>query len=71
MHLLILTKNGYGYILGDFFTNSSGHPAYSHRDVIPMYVRLITPHLGEGDLEMTVNKKIFLKILFYFSEYFL
>jgi hypothetical protein len=24
---LILTKNGLGYILGDFFTNSSGHTA--------------------------------------------
>jgi hypothetical protein len=23
--VLILTKNGLGYILGDFFTNSSGH----------------------------------------------
>jgi hypothetical protein len=23
---LVLTKNGAGYILGDFFTNSSGHP---------------------------------------------
>jgi hypothetical protein len=27
MKALILTKNGVGYILGDFFTNSSGHPA--------------------------------------------
>jgi hypothetical protein len=26
MNVLILTKNGLGYILGDFFTNSSGHP---------------------------------------------
>jgi hypothetical protein len=25
--LLIFTKNGLGYILGDFFTNASGHPA--------------------------------------------
>jgi hypothetical protein len=24
--VFILTKNGFGYILGDFFTNSSGHP---------------------------------------------
>jgi hypothetical protein len=24
---LILTKHGLGYVLGDFFTNSSGHPA--------------------------------------------
>jgi hypothetical protein len=23
---LIFTRNGLGYILGDFFTNSSGHP---------------------------------------------
>jgi hypothetical protein len=23
---LILAKNEFGYILGDFFTNSSGHP---------------------------------------------
>jgi hypothetical protein len=25
-YVLIVTKNGLGYILGDFFTNSSGHP---------------------------------------------
>jgi hypothetical protein len=25
--IINLTKNGLGYILGDFFTNSSGHPA--------------------------------------------
>jgi hypothetical protein len=25
-YVLILTKNGLGYILGDFVTNSSGHP---------------------------------------------
>jgi hypothetical protein len=24
--LLILPKNGLGYILGDYFTNASGHP---------------------------------------------
>jgi hypothetical protein len=24
--VIILTKNGLGYILGDFFTNASGHP---------------------------------------------
>jgi hypothetical protein len=26
-YVLILTKSGLGYILGDFFINSSGHPA--------------------------------------------
>jgi hypothetical protein len=26
-NVLILTKNGLGYILGGFFTKSSGHPA--------------------------------------------
>jgi hypothetical protein len=26
--VFILTKNGLGYILGDFFTNSSGHLDY-------------------------------------------
>jgi hypothetical protein len=26
-YAIILTKNRFGYILGDFFTNSSGHPA--------------------------------------------
>jgi hypothetical protein len=25
-YVLILTKHGLGYILGDLFTNSSGHP---------------------------------------------
>jgi hypothetical protein len=28
-YVSILTKNGLGYRLGDFFTNSSGHPAGS------------------------------------------
>jgi hypothetical protein len=27
LYALILTKNGFGYILGDSFTNSSGRPA--------------------------------------------
>jgi hypothetical protein len=27
MYALALTENGLGYSLGDFFTNSSGHPA--------------------------------------------
>jgi hypothetical protein len=27
INVLILTKIGLGYTLGDFFTNSSGHPA--------------------------------------------
>jgi hypothetical protein len=26
--MYILAKNGLGYILGDFFSNSSGHPAF-------------------------------------------
>jgi hypothetical protein len=26
-YIFILSKNGLGHILGDFFTNSSGHPA--------------------------------------------
>jgi hypothetical protein len=28
-HVLILAKNGLGYTLVGFFTNSSGHPAYA------------------------------------------
>jgi hypothetical protein len=28
IYALILTIDGFGYILGDFFTTSSGHPAY-------------------------------------------
>jgi hypothetical protein len=27
-YAMILTKNALGYILGDFFANSSGHPAH-------------------------------------------
>jgi hypothetical protein len=27
-YVLIMTKIGLGYILGDFFTNASGHPVY-------------------------------------------
>jgi hypothetical protein len=27
-YVLISTKNGLGYTLGNFFTNSSGHPAH-------------------------------------------
>jgi hypothetical protein len=30
-YALILTKNGSGYILGDFFKKSSGHPAYQSK----------------------------------------
>jgi hypothetical protein len=26
LHYIILTKNGFGYILGELFRNSSGHP---------------------------------------------
>jgi hypothetical protein len=29
--VLIVTKNGLGYILGDFFTNSPGHPGVSRK----------------------------------------
>jgi hypothetical protein len=28
VNVLILRKNGLGHILGNFFTNSSGHPAW-------------------------------------------
>jgi hypothetical protein len=31
MYVFIFTKNGLGYILGDFFTNSSGHPELLHQ----------------------------------------
>jgi hypothetical protein len=31
-YALILTKNGFGYILGDFVTNSSGHPGFKLRN---------------------------------------
>jgi hypothetical protein len=27
VYVFVLAKNGLGYILGDMFTNSSGHPA--------------------------------------------
>jgi hypothetical protein len=27
MYVLLLTRNGFGYVWGGFFTNSSGHPA--------------------------------------------
>jgi hypothetical protein len=26
-----LTKNGFGHVLGDFLTNSSGHPGFDRR----------------------------------------
>jgi hypothetical protein len=32
--VLVLTKIGLGYILGDFYTNSSGHPVVS---LVPSY----------------------------------
>jgi hypothetical protein len=35
-YLIILAKNGFGYILGDFF-NSSGHPGRSQ-----LHVKMIT-----------------------------
>jgi hypothetical protein len=33
-YALILTKKGLGYILGDFLTNSSGHPGASSLNTI-------------------------------------
>jgi hypothetical protein len=32
-YVLILTKNGLGYILVDFFINSSGHPGHYINDM--------------------------------------
>jgi hypothetical protein len=31
--VLIFTRNGLGYVLGDFFTNASGHPGEEERNV--------------------------------------
>jgi hypothetical protein len=31
-YALILTNNWLGYILGDFFTNSSGHPGHNREE---------------------------------------
>jgi hypothetical protein len=31
-YVLILTKNALGYILGESFTNSSGHPGVEYHD---------------------------------------
>jgi hypothetical protein len=28
MYALVSRKNGFGYILGEFFTNSAGHPVH-------------------------------------------
>jgi hypothetical protein len=32
-HVLIFTKNWLGYALGDFFTNSSGHPCENEMEL--------------------------------------
>jgi hypothetical protein len=42
IYVFVLTKNGLGYILGDFFTNSSGHPARVRKSV-RTYVQYCTP----------------------------
>jgi hypothetical protein len=41
MYSLILIENGLGYILGDFFTNSSGHPA--RHSVVPFEFERFDP----------------------------
>jgi hypothetical protein len=33
-YVLIMTKKGLGHILGEFFTNSSGHPAFRRFSMI-------------------------------------
>jgi hypothetical protein len=40
MYLLILAKNEFGYILGGFFSNSSGHPAPRFSYLPPQYCAL-------------------------------
>jgi hypothetical protein len=33
IYLFMLTKNGLGYTLGDFFTNPSGHPVWEYAEL--------------------------------------
>jgi hypothetical protein len=45
-HVLILAKNGLGYILGDFFTNASGHPAANDVQPLPDLGNDLNDRLG-------------------------
>jgi hypothetical protein len=46
---LILAKNGLGYIVGGFFTNSSGHPAYEV-NLVPKFKKVrITPKMSDAE----------------------
>jgi hypothetical protein len=55
-YALFLTLNGFGYILGDFFINSSGHPAPNptkelNRSCLP-YLHCLTPNLTNLNLQI-------------------
>jgi hypothetical protein len=51
----ILIKNGFGYISGDFRTNSSGHPAH------------LAPSPGDGPELQNWNQNFFFVLLLLFS----
>jgi hypothetical protein len=40
MYVLILTKIGLGYILGDFLTNLTGHPGYKLAEITFKYIHI-------------------------------
>jgi hypothetical protein len=66
-YLLFLTRNGSGYTLGIFFTNSTSHPSSKFITYIPMYIRFGDKRLrwrqcdqkcfGKVLKSFTVNKK--------------
>jgi hypothetical protein len=58
---LFWPKNRLGNILGDFFSNSSGHPRYIHRN--GMSDCFTAPHHGAVDSEMIGNKAKKFRIL--------
>jgi hypothetical protein len=68
-HVSILTNSGLGYLLGDFFTDSSGHPV-SDEDEIKAE-RLSERHLHRNLIKMTLlhstsEDYTYLRIVIYF-----
>jgi hypothetical protein len=47
-YVFFLTKNGLGYISGDFFANSSGHPDARHRYALMEKLTSLNAALNDG-----------------------
>jgi hypothetical protein len=64
---LILAKNGVGYILGEFFINSSGHPGFVQQKSISVTILGFALGSVEGRVAIQVNffNPVFYKLIDY------